>query len=54
VDGSFYGTARDVRRLDVAPGSHRIEVVRPGYKTYSKDVSVVEDKTEDLDVTLER
>jgi hypothetical protein len=54
IDGSFYGTARDVRRLDVAPGPHKIEVVRPGYKTYEKDVDADPDKATNLDVTLER
>jgi hypothetical protein len=54
IDGSFYGTARDVRRLDVAPGPHKIEVVRPGYRTYEKDIDADPDKATNLEVTLER
>ena len=54
VDGSFYGTARDVHRLDMAPGPHKVEVVRPGYRTYERDVDLVADKSTDLDVTLDR
>lgn len=54
VDGSFSGTARDVHRLDLAPGQHKIEVVRPGYRTYEKNVDIGPDTASDLDVTLER
>jgi hypothetical protein len=54
VDGSFHGTARDVRRLDLPPGTHKVEVVRPGYRTYEKDVAVDADKATEVDVTLER
>jgi PEGA domain len=54
VDGRFYGTARDARRVEVAPGKHKIEAVRPGYRTFEKDVEVAADDTANLDVTLER
>ncbi len=54
VDGRFYGTARDSRRVEVAPGKHRIEAVRPGYRTFEKDVDVADDDSPSLDITLER
>jgi PEGA domain len=54
VDGRFYGTAREARRVEVAPGQHKIEAVRPGYRTFEKDVEVAADGTTSLDVALER
>ncbi len=54
VDGRFYGTARDARRVGVSPGKHKIEVVRPGYRTFEKDVDVAADGSASLNVTLER
>jgi hypothetical protein len=54
VDGSFRGTARQSRNLDLSPGRHRIEVVRPGYRTLERDVEIEAGKPTDLDVTLEK
>ena len=54
VDGRFYGTAREASRLHLAPGRHRIEVVRPGYRTYDHEIDVTGDSPTDLDVTLDR
>ncbi len=54
VDGRFYGTAREANRLQLTPGRHRVEVVRPGYRTYDHDIDVGTDSPADLDVTLER
>jgi hypothetical protein len=54
VDGSFRGTARQSQRLDLSPGRHRIEVVRPGYRTFERDVEIEADKPTDLNVTLEK
>jgi hypothetical protein len=54
VDGRFYGTAREAGHLYLSPGSHRVEVVRPGYRTFEKDVEVSADGTTGLDVSLER
>jgi hypothetical protein len=54
VDGAFQGTARQSRRLDLSPGRHRIEVVRPGYRTLERDVEIEAGKPTDLDVTLEK
>jgi hypothetical protein len=54
VDGSFWGTARQSRSLELSPGRHRIEVVRPGYRTFERDVEIEAGKPTDLDVTLEK
>jgi PEGA domain len=44
VDGNYYGTA-DVNasgevQVLLPPGVHRIEIVRPGYESYSKEIHV--------------
>ena len=40
VDGEFYGKASQVSRIELAAGRHRIEVVRPGYRTEETEVTV--------------
>ena len=40
VDGEFYGKASQVSRLELSPGRHRIEIVRPGYRTEETEVEV--------------
>jgi hypothetical protein len=52
VDGEFRGTAREVRSLELRPGTHRIEVVRPGFATAQREVVVEGGQTRDLEVTL--
>jgi hypothetical protein len=54
VDGAFRGTAREAGSLKLAPGRHRIEVVRPGYKTADKEVEVAPGETTRLTLTLDR
>ncbi len=54
VDGAFRGTAREASSLRLAPGRHRIEVVRPGYRTAERDVDVPAGETTRLEVSLER
>ncbi|MGH2687656.1 MAG: PEGA domain-containing protein, partial [Actinomycetota bacterium] len=54
VDGEFRGTARQARTVALAPGRHRVEVVRPGYRTFDRDVEVRAGRTADVDVELER
>jgi hypothetical protein len=55
LDGNFVGTARELEQLSaglvVAPGSHRLEVVRPGYE--SEDVSFDSDAGEALDLRVD-
>jgi hypothetical protein len=54
VDGAFRGNAEDVADLDVPPGKHRVEVVRPGYVTFEKDVVVGPGQTVEQRVELAR
>jgi hypothetical protein len=54
VDGAFRGSAREASELQLAPGRHRIEVVRPGYRTVDREVDVAPNDTTDLSVELER
>jgi hypothetical protein len=54
VDGAFRGSAREASTLRLAPGPHRIEVVRPGYKTFEKQVDIAPGQTTDVKVELDR
>jgi hypothetical protein len=54
VDGAFRGTGREASSLRLAPGRHRIEVVRPGFRTAESEVEVPAGETTRLKVTLER
>jgi hypothetical protein len=54
VDGEFRGVGRQVRKLELAPGRHRIEVVRPGFRTFEREIDVEPGRTVDVDVLMER
>jgi len=54
VDGAFRGTGREAGTLRLSPGRHRIEVVRPGYRTTDQEIEVAPGETTQLSVTLER
>lgn len=54
VDGAFRGSAREASSLKLAPGRHRIEIVRPGFRTLEREVDVVPGETTDLTVELEK
>ena len=54
VDGEFRGSGRRVENLRLAPGRHRIEVVRPGYRTVERDVEVRAGEWTSLEVELSR
>ena len=54
VDGEFRGTARRVLSLSLPPGRHRVEIVRPGYRTFEREVDLRPGRTEDVTVDLER
>jgi hypothetical protein len=54
IDGEFRGTARDHERLTLPPGIHRIEVVRPGYRTVEREVEIRPGRTADVQVELVR
>jgi hypothetical protein len=54
VDGDFKGTGRQIRVLSLPAGRHRVEIVRPGFRTVEREVEVRPGQTTDLDVDLER
>jgi hypothetical protein len=54
VDGEFRGTGREAATLSLAPGSHQVEVVRPGYRTAEHEVEVTPEGVAELDIQLER
>jgi hypothetical protein len=54
VDGTFRGTGRELASLPLPPGAHRVEVVRPGYRTQEHDVEVSPDGVTDLGIELQR
>jgi len=54
VDGAFRGSAREAASLKLAPGRHRIEIVRPGYRTVEREVDIVPGEPTVLELELER
>jgi hypothetical protein len=40
VDGAFRGTAREAASLQLPPGQHRLELVRPGYRTHERTIEI--------------
>ena len=53
VDGAFRGTGR-LRSLRLPAGPHRIEVVRPGYRTLEREVDVRPGREVEVRFDLER
>ena len=54
VDDEFRGTAREVRIMNLPPGRHLIELVRPGFPVERREVTVVSDERQDVLVELRR
>jgi len=54
VDGEFRGSGRQSANLRLRPGRHRIEVVRPGFRTVEREVEVREGRNADLEFDLEK
>jgi hypothetical protein len=54
VDGRFMGNGDDVDELQLAPGKHRIEAVRPGYATYDKELDVASGENREVKIDLEK
>lgn len=52
VDDAFRGTADRARILDLAPGRHSVEIVRPGYAVERHEVRILEGERTDLLVEL--
>ncbi|HSB62301.1 MAG TPA: PEGA domain-containing protein [Vicinamibacteria bacterium] len=54
VDGQFRGSGRQVASIELPPGRHRVEVVRPGFRTEERDVEVEPGATREMEVELQR
>jgi hypothetical protein len=54
VDGEFRGVARRLVSVRLAPGRHRVEVTRPGFRTAERDVDVQPDRPTSLQIELGR
>jgi hypothetical protein len=54
LDDRFLGSARELRTLALPPGPHRVEVVRPGFRTVERTVQVTPDAPATVVVELTR
>ncbi len=54
VDGQYRGTARELRRLRLSPGHHRVELARPGFQPLQKEFEVEADKATELGLSMEK
>jgi len=54
VDDEFRGTAREARIMNLPPGRHLIELVRPGFAVERREVTVVSGESQDVLVELLR
>ena len=58
VDGNYYGTANENGRNEIQillpAGAHRIEVVRPGFESYSQDLTVGGNQDNRINIVLQK
>jgi hypothetical protein len=54
VDGEARGAARSVSDLDLPVGMHLIEVVRPGFSTYEREVNIKNAEPKTIEIELEK
>jgi hypothetical protein len=54
VDGRFKGPAGGLRSLRLSPGKHRIEIVRPGFRTEERDIDVRDGEDTTLELEMSR
>jgi hypothetical protein len=54
VDGDYRGSGGALRGLWLAPGHHRVEIVRPGFQPLEKEFDVEAGRTTDLALSMER
>jgi hypothetical protein len=54
VDDEFWGNARETKFLTLRSGRHSIELVRPGFEVFRREVDVVRGETSDVLVELRR
>jgi hypothetical protein len=52
VDGAFRGTGASLGRLELPAGSHRIEILHPGLRTFERDVTLDAGESQELEVEL--
>jgi hypothetical protein len=53
VDGTFRGTAREAASLALPPGHHKIEIVRPGYRTVEREVETTAGEPTEVTIALD-
>jgi hypothetical protein len=54
VDGEFWGSASETRRIVLRAGRHQVEIVRPGFTVARREIDVVPGETSDVMVELQR
>ena len=54
VDGDYRGSARALTGLQLAPGHHRVQVVRPGYEPLEKEFDVEAGRMTDIALSMDR
>jgi hypothetical protein len=54
VDGAFRGSGEEAAALPLPPGRHRVEVVRPGYRTVEREVEITPGGATELSIELEK
>jgi hypothetical protein len=54
VDGEFKGIGREAGNLELPEGRHRVEVVRPGFRTFTTEIDVTSNRPAQLTIELER
>ena len=56
IDGTYYGSTGSGGNVEVLlpDGSHRVEVVRPGYESFEKDVLIGANSPSSLTVMLKK
>ena len=54
LDNQFRGSSREARIMNLPPGGHSIELVRPGFATERREIDVVSRQSQDVFVELRR
>ena len=54
VDGEFRGSARQVAGLQLAPGRHHVEAVRPGFRVAAREIDVAPGTLTSIRIELQR
>lgn len=55
IDGTYYGTSDGGQvQVTLGDGPHKIEVVRPGYESFEKDIQVNENSVSSMTIMLQK